>query len=63
MTFTWLLYILVIFNGASTINIKEYKTEEQCNKAQIRIKQEIKDVYNVDAETVCLYTIQHYIKY
>jgi hypothetical protein len=53
----------VIFNGASTINIKEYKTEEQCNKAQIRIKQEIKDVYNVDAETVCLYTIQHYIKH
>lgn len=58
MTFSWLLYILVSFNGSYNLEIKEYKTEEQCNKSAIRIKKEIKEMYNADADAICLYVIQ-----
>lgn len=58
MTFSWMLYILVSFNGFPSLEIKEYKTQEQCRKSGIRIELEIKDMYNVEANTICLYMIQ-----
>ena len=46
----WLLYILISFNGAPQLEIKEYDTEQECEQEKIRIKQEIKEVYNIDVE-------------
>ena len=58
MTFSWMLYIFVSFNGSPSLEIKEYKTQEQCRKSGSRIELEIKDMYNVEANTICLYMIQ-----
>jgi len=54
----WLLYILVSFNGNPQLEVKEYDTEEECREEKVRVLEEIKEVYNLDAEAQCLYTIQ-----
>ena len=54
----WLLYILVSFNGNPQLEVKEYDTEEECREEKVRVIKEIKEVYNLDAEVQCLYTIQ-----
>ena len=59
MTAVWLLYVLVFFNDTSRLELQEYNTEQECEQERIRIIQEIKDVYNIDAEVVCLYTIKN----
>jgi hypothetical protein len=51
--------MLIFFNGEPKLEIKEYDTEQECKQEKVRIKQEIKEVYNIDAEVVCLYTIQN----
>ena len=58
MKTVWLLYILISFNGESKLEIKEYDTEQQCEQEKVRVIKEIKEVYNIDAEAHCLYTIQ-----
>ena len=50
--------MLIFFNGEPKLEIKEYTTEQECKQEKVRIIQEIKEVYNIDAEVVCLYTIQ-----
>ena len=59
MKTVWLLYMLIFFNGEPKLEIKEYDTEQECEQEKVRIKQEIKEVYNIDAEVNCLYTIQN----
>jgi len=54
----WLLYILVYFNGDPKLETREYITEEECIQEKVRVIQEIKEVYKIDAEAHCLYTIQ-----
>ena len=51
--------MLIFFNGEPKLEIKEYDTEQECEQEKVRIKQEIKEVYNIDAEVNCLYTIQN----
>tara|TARA_R110000765_G_scaffold116461_1_gene209688 strand:+ start:119 stop:301 length:183 start_codon:yes stop_codon:yes gene_type:complete len=58
MKTVWLLYMLIFFNGEPKLEIKEYTTEQECKQEKVRIIQEIKEVYNIDAEVDCLYTIQ-----
>ena len=58
MKTAWLLYILVYFNGNLKIELYEYTTEQQCEQEKERVIKEIKEVYNIDAEAHCLYTIQ-----
>ena len=59
MKTVWLLYMLIFFNGEPKLEIKEYDTEQECEQEKVRIKQEIKEVYNIDAEVNCLHTIQN----
>lgn len=59
MTTVWLLYILIFFNGIPKLELQEYNTEQECEQERIRIIQEIKDVYHIDAEVVCLYIIKN----
>ena len=54
----WLLYILVYFNGDPKLEIKEYDTEQECKQEIVRVLKEVKEVYNIDAEAHCLYTLQ-----
>jgi len=58
MKTAWLLYILVYFNDDPKIELYEYTTEQQCEQEKVRVIKEIKEVYNIDAEARCLYTIQ-----
>lgn len=58
MKTAWLLYILVYFNDNPKIELYEYTTEQQCEQEKERVIKEIKEVYNIDAEAHCLYTIQ-----
>jgi len=58
MKTVWLLYMLIFFNGEPKLEIKEYTTEQECKQEKVRIIQEIKEVYNIDAVVDCLYTIQ-----
>ena len=58
MKTVWVFYMLIFFNGESKLEIKEYATEQECEQEKVRIKQEIKEVYNIDAEAHCLYTLQ-----
>ena len=58
MKIAWLLYILVYFNDDPKIELYEYATEQQCEQEKVTVIQEIKEVYNIDAEAHCLYTIQ-----
>jgi hypothetical protein len=54
----WLFYMLIFFNGEPKLEIKEYDTEQECKQEIVRVLQEVKEVYNIDAEAHCLYTIQ-----
>ena len=58
MKTVWLFYILIFFNGEPKLEIKEYDTEQECKQEIVRVLQEVKEVYNIDAEAHCLYTIQ-----
>ena len=58
MKTVWLLYILISFNGDPKLETREYDTEEECIQEKVRVIKEIKEVYNLDAEAQCLYTIQ-----
>ena len=58
MKTAWLLYILVYFNDDPKIELYEYITEQQCEQEKERVIKEIKEVYKIDAEAHCLYTIQ-----
>jgi len=58
MKTVWVFYMLIFFNGDPKLEIKEYDTEQECEQEKVRIKQEIKEVYNIDVEAHCLYTIQ-----
>ena len=58
MKIAWLLYILVYFNGNPKVEIREYTTEQKCEQEKVRVIKEIKEVYSIDAEAHCLYTIQ-----
>jgi hypothetical protein len=58
MKTVWLLYILIAFNGDPKVEIHEYDIEEECIQEKVRVIKEIKEVYNLDAEAQCLYTIQ-----
>ena len=58
MKTVWLFYILISFNGDPQLEIKEYDTEQECEQERVRVLQEVKEVYNIDAEAHCLYTIQ-----
>jgi len=50
--------MLIFFNGEPKLEIKEYDTEQECEQEKIRITQEVKEVYNIDVEAHCLYTLQ-----
>ena len=50
--------MLIFFNGEPKLEIKEYDTEQECKQEIVRVIQEVKDVYNIDAEAHCLYTLQ-----
>ena len=58
MKIAWLLYILVYFNGDPKLETREYITEQECEQEKVRVIKEIKEVYSIDAEAHCLYTIQ-----
>jgi len=58
MKTVWLLYILVYFNGDPKLELQEYNTEQECKQEKVRVIQEIKEVYNINAEVQCLYTLQ-----
>lgn len=58
MKTVWLLYILVSFNGNPKFEIYEYDIKQECEQEKVRVVQEIKEVYKIDAEAYCLYTIQ-----
>jgi|TARA_R100000656_G_scaffold107845_1_gene79968 hypothetical protein len=58
MKTVWLLYILVSFNGNPKFEIYEYDIKQECEQEKVRVVQEIKEVYKIDAEAHCLYTIQ-----
>ena len=59
MKTVWLLYMLIFFNGDPKLEIKEYDTKQKCEQEKVRVIKEIKEVYNIDAEVNCLYTIQN----
>ena len=51
----WLLYMLVAFNGDPKLEVKEYDTEEECQKEKERVLDEIKEVYSIDnAQIHCI---------
>jgi hypothetical protein len=58
MKTVWLLYILVYFNDDPKLELQEYNTKQECEQEKVRVIQEIKEVYNINAEVQCLYTIQ-----
>ena len=59
MKTVWVFYMLIFFNGEPKLEIKEYDTEQECEQERVRVLQEVKEVYNIDAEVNCLYTIQN----
>jgi len=51
----WLLYILISFNGAPQLEIKEYVTEQECEQEKARVTQEVKEVYDIkDVQVHCI---------
>ena len=58
MKTVWLLYIHVYFNDDPKLELQEYNTKQECEQEKVRVIQEIKEVYNINAEVQCLYTIQ-----
>ena len=50
--------MLIFFNGEPKLEIKEYDTEQECKQEIVRVLKEVKEVYNIDAEAHCLYTLQ-----
>jgi len=48
----------VSFNGNPKFEIYEYDIKQECEQEKVRVVQEIKEVYKIDAEAHCLYTIQ-----